>query len=106
MLTAEDGIESFRQRYLHARTIDRVAVEERVALILVDRLPALDVRVLEHDGLVRLFVCAGYDVRKDPPVPIWRSRYVWTLDGVASLLVALSVPETAASSRARLTEAA
>lgn len=105
-MTAEESLESFRRRLVHARTVDRVDVEERVACVLVDRIPAPDVRVLEHDGLVRLYVCTGYDARKDPPVPIWRSRYVWRLDGVDALLGALLVPKTKTAPACRFTEAA
>lgn len=105
-MTADDAIEAFRLRFVVGRTIDRVDVEERVALALDERIVVPDVRVLDVDGLVRLFVCTGYDSKQTPPAAIWRSRYVWDVSRVDEILRALSIPVTSSSPKKRFTEAA
>ena len=90
-LLVDEAIAGFRARLEMGRAIDRFDVEERVAIRLEAQVPGLDVAIVEHAGLVRLFV-------RPASADGWTSRYVWRLELVDALLSRVLV--TAAEVRA------
>lgn len=100
-MTIDEALASFAARLGRARAIERADVDERLALALDERVPAMDARVEELDGLLRLFVAIGWrqpPAKKKgkplpPPVRVWFSRYLFDVRDVDRILAdAASAP--------------
>lgn len=100
-MISEEPFLRFAARFARARALAREDVDERLALALDERVPAMDARVEELDGLLRLFVAIGWrqpPAKKKgkplpPPVRVWFSRYLFDVRDVDRVLAdAASAP--------------
>lgn len=72
MLSVEDAIEAFRERFMQGLAVDRRDVEERVAVLLEARPDVEALVATQPIGITRVFLRA--------PGGSWRSRYAWRID--------------------------
>lgn len=72
MLTVEEAIEAFRERFMQGLAVDRRDVEKRVAVLLEARPDVEALVATQPIGITRVFL----RTRGGP----WRSRYAWKLE--------------------------